>query len=134
MHLIIRLVSKRMAAFFAAVALLTVVGIGTQSSASAADASNRTCSKATSLVNLPTLKAGDSGPCVTYVQELLLSHEVMIGTSQPDGQFGPGTKSAVKNFQKWNKVSGGADGIVGPNTWTKLLKRYNNPVNEKPVC
>ena len=36
-----------------------------------------------------------------------------------DGKFGDGTKSAVINYQKKNKLT--ADGIVGLNTWKKIL-------------
>lgn len=36
-----------------------------------------------------------------------------------DGKFGPGTEKAVKNYQKKNKLS--ADGVVGLNTWKKIL-------------
>ena len=38
---------------------------------------------------------------------------------KPDGLFGPGTETAVKAFQKKKKLK--VDGIVGQNTWTKLL-------------
>lgn len=37
-----------------------------------------------------------------------------------DGSFGPGTKKAVEAFQKAKKLE--VDGVVGKNTWTKLLK------------
>lgn len=36
-----------------------------------------------------------------------------------DGKFGAGTKSAVINYQKTNNLA--ADGIVGLNTWKKIL-------------
>ena len=36
-----------------------------------------------------------------------------------DGKFGSGTKTAVTNYQKKNKLT--ADGIVGLNTWKKIL-------------
>ena len=37
-----------------------------------------------------------------------------------DGIFGSGTEKAVKAFQSEKKIA--VDGIVGPNTWNKLLK------------
>lgn len=37
-----------------------------------------------------------------------------------DGSFGPGTKKAVEAYQKAKKLE--VDGVVGKNTWTKLLK------------
>ena len=36
-----------------------------------------------------------------------------------DGKFGPGTKTAVVNYQKKNGLT--ADGVVGLNTWKKIL-------------
>ena len=36
-----------------------------------------------------------------------------------DGKFGSGTEEQVKLYQKQNKLK--ADGIVGANTWNKLL-------------
>jgi peptidoglycan hydrolase-like protein with peptidoglycan-binding domain len=37
-----------------------------------------------------------------------------------DGVFGTKTEGAVKAFQKANRLK--VDGIVGKDTWTKLLK------------
>jgi peptidoglycan hydrolase-like protein with peptidoglycan-binding domain len=36
-----------------------------------------------------------------------------------DGKFGAGTKTAVINYQKKNRLT--ADGVVGLNTWKKIL-------------
>lgn len=96
--------------------------------ASTASTSVKQCSSMTKPKDLPTLRRGDSGPCVRFLQQLVLSHEVMIGTGQPDGKFGPGTLKGVKNFQAWNKVKGGPDGVVGQNTWKALLKPYDMAV------
>jgi len=59
-----------------------------------------------------TLTIGMKGPDVAQVQAKL-----KIAT---DGIFGPATQQAVKNFQAFFKVPGGADGVVGPNTWKAL--------------
>jgi peptidoglycan hydrolase-like protein with peptidoglycan-binding domain len=36
-----------------------------------------------------------------------------------DGSFGPGTETAVRNFQA--SIGLTVDGIVGPGTWSKLV-------------
>lgn len=58
-----------------------------------------------------------SGAAVADVQQRLraLGHEI----SDPDGTFGPSTRAAVRVFQQGRNL--GADGVVGPETWTALL-------------
>ena len=63
----------------------------------------------------PTLRTGDSGKDVVYLQTCLRSHSFLVST---DGVFGSRTASAVIQFQK--KMNLQADGIVGPNTWSFL--------------
>ena len=57
------------------------------------------------------LRLGDKGDDVAFLQQLLGIVE--------DGDFGPATLVAVMDFQKSEGLS--ADGIVGRNTWDKLL-------------
>jgi Putative peptidoglycan binding domain len=65
----------------------------------------------------PLLKKGITGDLVVWAQEHLLS----AGYSIPvDGGFGAKTLSAVKAFQSARGLT--ADGIVGPATWTALLR------------
>ncbi len=71
-------------------------------------------------VFLPTLRKGDSGNSVKILQAFLIAYEYSTGTSGIDGEFGFDTESAVKQFQKNSGIS--ADGIVGENTWSELLK------------
>ena len=71
-------------------------------------------------VFLPTLCKGDSGNSVKILQAFLIAYEYSTGTSGIDGEFGFDTESAVKQFQKNSGIS--ADGIVGENTWSELLK------------
>ena len=60
---------------------------------------------------LETVRKGSKGPTVTKVQEAL-------GLTA-DGDFGPGTERAVKEWQMKNGLV--ADGIMGPKSLGKLL-------------
>lgn len=71
------------------------------------------------LLNLPAyplLKRGYSGSYVKFLQQLLESYLIPVGTI--DGIFGSRTENAVKQFQQENNLS--VDGIVGKNTWNAL--------------
>lgn len=68
------------------------------------------------IMALPTLREGSRGTDVKRVQALL---NVLGSRLTEDGDFGNGTESAVKSFQRSKSLP--ADGIVGPKTWTKLL-------------
>ena len=65
----------------------------------------------------PTLKKGARGNITKLLQEKLVS--LGYNTNGIDGIFGIGTKKAVMSFQKSNELV--VDGIVGQNTWKKLL-------------
>lgn len=65
----------------------------------------------------PTLKYGSRGNITKLLQEKLVS--LGYNTNGVDGIFGSGTKNAVIKYQKSKGLS--ADGIVGQNTWRKLL-------------
>ena len=65
----------------------------------------------------PTLKKGARGNITKLLQVKLVS--LGYNTNGVDGIFGSGTEKAVMSFQKSNGVV--ADGIVGKNTWRKLL-------------
>ena len=69
------------------------------------------------LAGCPTLKYGNRGNITKLLQEKLTS--LGYGTNGVDGIFGNGTKNAVIKYQKSKGLS--ADGIVGQNTWRKLL-------------
>lgn len=64
-----------------------------------------------------TLKRGNTGEIVVTLQNLLVE-KGYIGRDYVDGDFGPGTDTAVKQFQTDNSLT--ADGIVGPDTWQVL--------------
>lgn len=61
--------------------------------------------------DFPTLRRGDQGEWVQYLQ--------LLTPLIDDGAFGPDTEAAVKNFQENNGLD--PDGIVGPQTWNALL-------------
>ena len=65
----------------------------------------------------PTLQVGASGKITRILQQRLTN--LGFNTKGIDGIFGQNTKKAVVNFQKSRKLS--VDGIVGRNTWSKLL-------------
>jgi peptidoglycan hydrolase-like protein with peptidoglycan-binding domain len=61
------------------------------------------------------MQQGEVDGCVTELQNLLNNNGAGLGV---DGNFGPGTFTAVKNYQSAHGLV--ADGIVGPNTKTSL--------------
>ena len=74
-----------------------------------------------------TYQCGSIGPDVIKIQTQLASLRLYNGPL--DGNFGGGTQSAVKVFQR--SVGLTNDGIVGPATWAKLFK--DNPTTEEPA-
>lgn len=71
---------------------------------------------------LPTLRKGSKGSYVTLLQTTLINKGYKLPKYGVDGSFGNETLSAVKQFQKDNKLT--IDGIVGPKTWS-ALEKYN---------
>jgi len=66
----------------------------------------------------PVLRRGSTGPNVTTLQYLLRG--AGNGTLAADGEFGPATETAVREFQTRARLT--VDGIVGELTWTKLVE------------
>lgn len=64
------------------------------------------------------IKKGSSGQLVYIIQGLLYS--LKYECNGFDGVFGNGCETAVKKFQKDSEIS--IDGVVGPDTFEKLLK------------
>lgn len=75
------------------------------------------------LSNYQTIRIGSRGNFVRILQYLLNYYGANLIV---DGVFGGGTQRAVQEFQRANKIT--ADGIVGRNTWNKLLNL--NPSSE----
>ncbi len=74
----------------------------------------------------PVLRTGSRGDDVKTLQGRL--HDLGYYTDEIDGQFGPGTKAAVIDFQQVNGLE--ADGMVGAET-RKLL--YSPQAKPKPA-
>ena len=69
-------------------------------------------------LNIRQLEEGMSGEDVKSLQGALNGRGYVCGNV--DGIFGQRTKTAVKNYQSNKGLA--SDGIVGPNTWKKLLE------------
>lgn len=76
--------------------------------------------------NRRTIKFGDSGSDVVYLQQRLVSKGYGVGAI--DGKFGNKTLEAVKAFQAENNLT--VDGIVGINTWNALENKEGVMVKE----
>jgi hypothetical protein len=70
-------------------------------------------------VVLPVLKKGAEGAEVKALQSLLIANKCPCGSAGADGDFGPATDTAVRNYQKLKRLT--QDGIVGAATWGSLL-------------
>jgi hypothetical protein len=70
------------------------------------------------------VRKGDKGPVVEFLQKILDKNGYKL-TSSPrknsgvDGDFGPKTLRAVKQFQRDEGLA--VDGVVGPKTWKALV-------------
>lgn len=82
------------------------------------DASQTIAKGGTCTMELDILRKGSKGNSVKALQMLLNGNGCSCGLV--DGDFGAGTHDAVVKFQKAKKL--GADGVVGAQTWNKLLK------------
>lgn len=77
-------------------------------------------------VTRPTIKLGSKGPAVAEAQQLLAAkYGLELNVTNPgnisleEGVFDAGTDEIAKRFQYDNGLK--VDGIIGPNTWGKLL-------------
>ncbi len=79
----------------------------------------------------PVMRSGATGEAVTQLQNRLKELGYYSGTV--DGQFGPGTKSAVTQFQQRNELQ--PDGVVGPDTNAVLYSEAAKPaVTPEPTA
>ncbi|MEV8529012.1 peptidoglycan-binding domain-containing protein [Streptomyces sp. NPDC052000] len=106
----------KLAAVAAGAVLLTGLGIGTATTASASTPA--ACSYyGYSSDNEAEVSSGDSGPEIKALQ-CELNYSVRGAGLQVDGVFGKNTLAVVKKFQGCAGLR--PDGIVGPLTWDKL--------------
>lgn len=77
----------------------------------------------------PYVRDGSAGAAVTCVQQALnaADHAALA----VDGQDGPHTTTAVKNFQRENNLT--ADGVVGPATG-KLIRAIDRDLGHGSTC
>ncbi|MFC8362901.1 peptidoglycan-binding domain-containing protein [Streptomyces griseorubiginosus] len=75
----------------------------------------------------PTVHPGDKGNNVRQVQCLIDFYSKYPTWIDVDGDYGQKTAAGVFYVQTCNGTTGGADGIVGPSTWSRLY-------NPKPAC
>ena len=73
----------------------------------------------------PTLSIGASGADVRRLQRLLVEIKD-LNYDQINGHFGATTEGAVKDFQQGESLT--VDGIVGPQTWSKLPADPDTPL------
>lgn len=71
-------------------------------------------------VSINQISKGCKGKSVKALQILLIGYGYSCGACGADGDFGSDTDTAVRAFQRDMCIS--VDGIVGVNTWGKLLK------------
>lgn len=69
---------------------------------------------------LPVLRIGDASEAVRAAQLLLRGRGFGVGPDGADGDFGVKTQAAVRRFQMSRGIE--ADGVIGPVTWTELIK------------
>lgn len=70
-------------------------------------------------IEMQILKKGANGYQVKTLQRLLISLGYNLGNYGADGDFGSRTDAAVRAYQKKNGLV--VDGVVGQDTWRKLL-------------
>ena len=72
-----------------------------------------------------TIRLGSVGAGVELVQYELSRVLILSGSQDVDGQFGPRTAQAVRDYQQQKALA--VDGVVGPRTWTAMLTEHPAP-------
>jgi len=71
-------------------------------------------------LSYPLIKKGSKGRYVEILQQKLIDLGYNLGSFGADGDFGKATWNCVVDFQRDNQLM--VDGIVGNDTWSKLVK------------
>ena len=87
--------------------------------ASTIDAKPTTTVAVTSITGLPVLRSGAKTEYVRSAQLLLIGRGYSCGSDGADGEYGRNTRSATEKFQQDHSLE--VDGIIGNQTWTRLL-------------
>src|SRR5215213_4460337 len=82
----------------------------------------------TTILPFPLVRRGDQAHPVPSLQYLLRANGRSVTV---DGIFGPNTEAAVKAFQQSKGL--GVDGIVGPQTWPRLVVQVRQGSNGDAV-
>lgn len=94
-------------------------GGGSPKGAPAAEPPTNKTRHGTCQIIVPVLARGDTGPAVAAAQAALHHMHHALGSAGIDGDFGPATEAAVKNYQQTNGLD--ADGEIGAATWSKIM-------------
>lgn len=70
-------------------------------------------------ISLPELRRGSVSAAVESMQILLEGNGYSCGRYGTDGDFGPDTEKALREYQNYRGLT--VDGICGENTWRRLL-------------
>jgi peptidoglycan hydrolase-like protein with peptidoglycan-binding domain len=81
--------------------------------------------------NFTVLKLGQKGDKIKQLQELLKAKGYFPKNTQTTFYYGPITENAVKKFQQDQGLK--ADGMVGKNTWDKLINSPVKPSENVPL-
>ncbi|WP_069766700.1 peptidoglycan-binding protein [Streptomyces sp. LUP47B] len=100
-------------------AVLATAGLVTGAPAASAAAAETHCNIIDDSAR-PTVSPGDTGDAVRQVQCLINQYSKYSYWVEVDGGYGPQTLEGVHWVQTCNATTGGADGIVGPSTWSAL--------------
>lgn len=70
-------------------------------------------------IKVKQIQTGSAGSHVMTLQHILIGKGYSCGACGADGEYGPDSRDAVIRYQRDNHLT--EDGVVGVNTWTKIL-------------